>query len=54
MRPTELELITALAERGLDPRDLTIGKPIRWHLDRGSSIEWCVVAVDWARKEQAG
>jgi hypothetical protein len=55
--PVELDLIEALSDEGLQPRDLATlinGKPIRWHISRGSSLQWCLSALGWNQRHTAG
>jgi hypothetical protein len=57
INPLDLEQITALSEHGIHPRDLVvrIGKrTILEHVRRGTSVEWCVNALNWTHRRNAG
>jgi hypothetical protein len=55
--PLDLEQITALSEHGIHPRDLVIRigrRTILDHLSQGTSVEWCVNAMNWTHRRNAG
>lgn len=55
--PLDLEQITDLSKLGLHPRDLVVtigGRRILEHLRRGSSVKWCVNALNWNRRDNCG
>ena len=57
INPLDLEQIAALAKHDLRPRDLAIRigqRTIYEHIRRGTSVEWCVNALNWNHRRNAG
>jgi hypothetical protein len=53
MNPLALEQIAALVEQGWSPADLAArvkDRSVVYWLNRGATVEWCVLALGWSRK----
>ena len=57
IHPFDLEQVAALSEHGLRPRDLAIqigNRTILEHIGQGTSVEWCVNALNWNHRRNTG